>query len=245
MPVQPLPCGPAGGGESPGEPAVSCCSPSITSTSLCRPDGSPVLLMVRSPCVCGPTPPADPEVVGWIDPASGVFTAGPAPAGSGPCTQAGGCGSVAVVELCDVHPDGTITRFLRHLIHDCGGTVTGTTDTATDGRTAYTPTGEVGECPECEPVPMCPQLLGITGPEMWTVPAGTESLAVSVTCGPVTITDCSGNATVINECGATFNWAATGTRCEPGQLCGPVTVDVAEGATVYVQWLSPCGGDES
>lgn len=93
---------------------------------------------------------------------------------------------------------------------------------------------------------MCPQLLGITGPDTWTVPAGTESLAVTVTCGPVTITDCSGNATVVNECGTSFNWAATGTRCEPGELCGPVTVDVADGTTVYVQWISPCGqGDES
>ncbi|MFJ3274019.1 hypothetical protein [Streptomyces sp. NPDC086776] len=243
MPVQYLPCAPGGGNPSPGE---SCCSPAITSTSLCQADGSPVLLLVRSPCVCGTTPPEDPEVVGWIDPTTGAFTPGPAPAGSGPCTQAGGCGSVAVVELCDVQPDGTQVRFLRHLVHDCDGTVTGTTDTATDGTTTYTPTGEVGECTECEPVPMCPQLLGITGPDTWTVPAGTESLAVTVTCGPVTITDCSGNATVVNECGAAFNWAATGTRCEPGELCGPVTVDVADEATVYVQWISPCGqGDES
>jgi hypothetical protein len=93
---------------------------------------------------------------------------------------------------------------------------------------------------------MCPELLGLTGPETWTMPAGTESLSLSVACGPVTVTDCEGNATVVNECGTAFSWAAPSTACEPGVLCGPVTIDVPEGSAAYVQWTHPCdAGDES
>ncbi|MFF1834232.1 hypothetical protein ACFVXE_08505 [Streptomyces sp. NPDC058231] len=144
-------------------------------------------------------------------------------------------------------PDGTSTTFLRHLVHDCDGAVTATTDTTTDGVTAYTPAGTVGECAPCEPVAMCPQLLGLSGPETWNMPPGTESVSITVLCGPVTVTDCTGAATVINECGTAFSWSAPSTNsCEPGRLCDPFTVDLPEGATAYIQWLSPCAsGDES
>ncbi|MFE6549663.1 hypothetical protein ACFVHS_14890 [Streptomyces sp. NPDC057746] len=145
-----------------------------------------MLLLVRSPCVCGGAPDADPAVVGWLDPATGLFTAGPLPAGAGPCPNPG----------------------------------------------------------DCDPVPMCPQLLGLTGPETWTVPAATESVSVTVACGPVTVTDCAGNATVINECGTAFSWSAPGSPCAPGVLCGSLAVDVPDGAAAYIQWSAPCG-DES
>jgi hypothetical protein len=155
---------------------------------MCQADGTPVLLLVQAPCSCDGAPPGTPEVVGWLDPATGLFTPGPLPAGAGPC------------------PDAV----------------------------------------DCEPVPMCPQLLGVTGPETWTIPDGTESVSVTVACGPVTITDCAGNATVINECGTAFSWAAPGTPCAPGVLCGAFSVDVPEGAAAYVQWSIPCPpGDES
>ncbi|TFV33220.1 hypothetical protein E4K10_30675 [Streptomyces sp. T1317-0309] len=64
MPVQPLPCT-SGGGSTPS--TEGCCSPSTTSTPVCLADGTPVLLLVRSPCVCGGAPDADPAVVGWLD----------------------------------------------------------------------------------------------------------------------------------------------------------------------------------
>ncbi|MET8746881.1 hypothetical protein [Streptomyces sp. NPDC004728] len=244
MPVEPLPCDPGGGT---GEPSSSCCAPSITSVPLCREGGTPLLLVLRSSCVCDGAAATDPEVAGWIDPATGTYTAGPAPAGSVPCPSSD-CASVSVLQLCDNTPDGQCSPFLRHMVHDCDGQVTAATDTALDGTTPYAPAGAVGDCDDCRcpDIPLCPQLLGLAGPELWTMPVGAESLAVTVACGPVTITDCAGNATVVNECGASFSWAAPPAECGPGTLCGPVTIDVAEGAAVYLNFLTPCAqGDAS
>lgn len=306
MAVEPIPCAPGGGGG--GDPGPSCCAPSITSVPLCQEDGTPLLLVLRSPCVCDGAAAADPEVAGWIDPASGTYTAGPAPAGAGPCPSSD-CASVTVLRLCDTTPEECLP-FLRHLVHNCDGQVTASTDTAADGTTPYTlvgeaidcddcpcppktrvvplcdyegpgptpvrqflrhvvydctsgtvleqrdtlldgatpytPVGEVADCDTCRPTPMCPQLLGLTGPEVWEMPEGTESLAVTVACGPVTVTDCTGMATVVNEPGASFNWAATPGDCAPGRLCRPFTVTVPEGAAVYLTLLTPCDlGDVS
>ncbi|MEU0181418.1 hypothetical protein ABZ312_09535 [Streptomyces sp. NPDC006207] len=97
MPVEPVPCAP-GGGSTPVE-VTTCCAPSIASAALCRADGSTVLLVVRSGCVeCGEAAP-DPEVVGWIDAATGTFTAGPPPADAGPCES--GCADIVPRDLCD------------------------------------------------------------------------------------------------------------------------------------------------
>ncbi|MGW4731831.1 hypothetical protein ACWEQC_22155 [Streptomyces shenzhenensis] len=204
--------------------------------------------MLRSACTCDDAAPIAPEIVGWIDPASGVFTPGPAPAGAGPC-GVDDCATVNLLRLCDQTPGGDCVPFLRHLVHDCGGGVAASTDTTLDGTTPYTPTGIVGDCTdcdECRPVQLCPQLLGISGPDSWTMPDGTESLAVTVACGPVTITDCAGSTTVVNECGTSFQWSAPPGDCQPGSLCTPFTVDLPEGAAVYINFLSPCDqGDES
>lgn len=303
MPVEPIPCAPGGGG---GDPGPSCCAPSITSVPLCEEDGSPLLLVLRSGCACDGAAPGDPEVAGWIDPATGTYTAGPPPAGAGPC-GAGDCATVTTLRLCDQGAEDC-TPLLRHLVHDCTGAVTASTDTALDGTTPYTPigpvgdcedcpcedgrktlplcdyqpdgssrpflrhltydcttgvvteqhdteldastpytpAGEVGECGQCRPALMCPQLLGLAGPESWTMPEGTESLAVTVACGPITVTDCTGMATVINESGTSFSWAAPPGDCQPGRLCTPLTVDVPEGAAVYLTLLTPCDlGDVS
>ncbi|MET7809754.1 hypothetical protein ABZT26_02705 [Streptomyces sp. NPDC005395] len=297
MPVEPLPCAPGSGGE----PGPSCCAPSIASTPLCLDDGSTILLVLRSACACDGAEPAAPEVVGWLDPATGQFTEGQAPDGAGPCRDE--CASVSLLRLCDETEDGC-TPFLRHLVHDCTGTVTTSTDTTLDGTTPYTPagtvidcddcpcgpqtkvvplcdyagpgptpvtpflrhlvydcttgdvleqhdtltdgatpytaTGEVADCGDCRPTPMCPQLLGLSGPELWQLPEGVESLAITVACGPVTITDCAGNATTVNECGAGFSWAAPTGDCAPGSLCTPFSVDVPEGSAVYLNLLAPC-----
>jgi len=140
-----------------------------------------------------------------------------------------------------------VVQFLRHLVVDCTtGVVQEQTDTLLDGTTPYTPVGEVGECGQCRPTPMCAQLLGLSGPETWSMPEGTESLALTVACGPVTVTDCQGMATTINECGASFSWSAPSTECAAGRLCTPLTVDVPEGAAVYLNLLTPCDmGDVS
>lgn len=96
MPVEPIPCAPDGGGT----PGACNCSPSIATTPMCREDGTSVLLVVRSPCVtCGSTA-ADPVVVGWIDPTTGVLTPGPAPADVGPCDTPG-CVETICRQLCD------------------------------------------------------------------------------------------------------------------------------------------------
>ncbi|MEZ7005833.1 hypothetical protein [Streptomyces sp. AD55] len=154
-----------------------------------------------------------------------------------------------VVPLCDYLGPGPqpAVPFLRHVVYDCDtGTVLEQTDTLTDGTTPYLPVGEVAECGACRPTPMCARLLGLSGPEVWEMPEGTESLAVTVACGPVTVTDCTGAATVINECGTSFSWAAPSGDCQPGRLCTPLTVTVPEGAAVYLNLLTPCDlGDVS
>jgi hypothetical protein len=115
MPVEPIPCAPGGSG-TPGECA---CSPSIASTPLCRADGTTILVVVRSGCVdCGATP-ADPAVVGWVDPATGGFTAGAVPADAGPCAVGCSCSpSIATTPLC--RADGTsVLLVVRSDCADC------------------------------------------------------------------------------------------------------------------------------
>lgn len=304
-PFQPLPCD-DGGGQSPGG-GGGCCSPSIASGRVCLPDGTPVLLVLRSGCAdCGGAA-ADPEAAGWIDPATGAFTAG-LPPGAGPCEQE--CGTVTVLRLCDVGDDsgGACVPFLRFLSVTCGGEVAATVDRAADGVTPYQvsgsviecddcpctdgaksfglcdyqpdgtsvpfvrhvtydcmtglvvaqedtdasgapyyPSGEIGECGQCRPAPMCPRLLGLSGPESWEMPEGTESVSVTVACGPVTIIDCAGNPTRINECGTTFSWSAPPTGgCEAATLCSPFVVDIPADGAAYISFLAPCDlGDVS
>ncbi|MFI1954805.1 hypothetical protein ACH437_23655 [Streptomyces xinghaiensis] len=119
MPVEPVPCSPGGGGE-PVE-VTTCCSPSIASAPLCRPDGSTVLLVVRSGCAdCGGTA-ADPSVAGWIDPATGTFTAGPAPADAGPCEPGPACCSPSIASAPMCRADGsTVLLIVRSGCIECG-----------------------------------------------------------------------------------------------------------------------------
>ncbi|MDX3345886.1 hypothetical protein PV387_03405 [Streptomyces sp. ME02-6987-2C] len=107
MPVSPAPC-PPGGGSTPIE-VTTCCAPSIASTPLCRADGTLILAVVRSGCVeCGETPEA-PAAVGWIDPATGLFTAGVLPADAGSCAAAetAACCSPSITSATLCQPDGT------------------------------------------------------------------------------------------------------------------------------------------
>ncbi|MGO4757473.1 hypothetical protein AB4212_54220, partial [Streptomyces sp. 2MCAF27] len=215
---------------------------------LCRADGTPVLVVVRSACQDCAAEAADPEIAGWIDPATGAFTAGPPPQDAGPCAV-DECASVTVLRLCDQTPGGECVPFLRHLVHDCTGQVTASTDTTADGVTPYAVVGEAGDCADCErcePAPLCPQLLGLSGPETWAMPEGTESVSLQVACGPVIVTDCAGNATQINECGTALNWSAPPGSCSPSALCTPFTVQVLDGAAAYINFLGPCDqGDVS
>lgn len=276
-----------------------------------------VLLVLRSICGCEGGPEPEPEAVGWIDPATGVFTPGLAPDGAGPCSPGPGpspesCATVAVLRLCDhtTDPDTgetACTEFLRFLPVDCEGTPGTPVDRDRDGVTPYlpdgevvdcsdcactsntktlvlcdwqldgtkmpfvrtltydcdtgevlqqadstpsgepyTPVGEVDDCDACHPLPMCPQLVGISGPDTWTMPTRTESVTVTVVCGPVDITDCAGATTTVNECGTGFTWSAPPGDCIPGRLCGPFTVDVPYGSAAYIQLLGPCDlGDVS
>ncbi|MFB7496085.1 hypothetical protein ACFC09_15560 [Streptomyces sp. NPDC056161] len=99
---------------------TACCSPSIASTPLCRADGTTVLLVVRSGCAeCGQDA-GDPAVAGWIDPASGTFTAGPAPADAGPC-DTGGCCSPSITSTTLCRQDGsTVLVVVRSGCAECG-----------------------------------------------------------------------------------------------------------------------------
>ena len=106
------------------------CAPSIATTPLCRADGTSVLVVVRSDCADCDTPASDPAVVGWIDPATGVFTPGAAPADAVPC-EALTCATTVCRQRCDdtdgdgqpdatyselwcVHVDGTADLVLTY-----------------------------------------------------------------------------------------------------------------------------------
>ncbi|KQW11425.1 hypothetical protein [Streptomyces sp. Root369] len=115
MPVSPVPCAPGDGGT----PGTCACAPSIASTPLCRADGTTVLVVIRSECAdCG-SPAADPAAIGWIDPATGTYTAGAPPADAGPCTAGCSCSpSIATAPMCLA--DGTsILVVVRSECADC------------------------------------------------------------------------------------------------------------------------------
>ncbi|MEU7323418.1 hypothetical protein ABZ682_23130 [Streptomyces griseoviridis] len=100
-------------------PGSCACAPSIASTPLCRADGTTVLVVIRSECVdCG-DPAADPAVIGWIDPATGTYTAGAVPADVGPCSLGCSCSpSIATTALC--RADGTsVLVVVRSDCTDC------------------------------------------------------------------------------------------------------------------------------
>jgi hypothetical protein len=157
MPVEPVPCAPGGGG---GPITVDgCCSPSIASTPLCRADGTTVLLVVRSGCVdCGQAAPT-PAVVGWIDPATGTFTAGPAPADAGPC-ETPGCVETICRQLCDdTDGDGVADATYSELwCVRADGSAELVLTYQDDPSTPYAPTAPVDctyGCPESETVMLC------------------------------------------------------------------------------------------
>jgi hypothetical protein len=156
MPVEPVPCGP-GGGTTPVE-VVTCCSPSIASTPLCRDDGTTVLLVVRSGCVeCGEAA-ADPVAVGWIDAATGVFTPGVLPADAGPCDA--GCLDTVCRQLCDdTDGDGAAdTTYSELWCIRADGTADLVLTYQDDPSVPYTPVAPVDctyGCPESETVTLC------------------------------------------------------------------------------------------
>lgn len=176
MPVEPIPCLPDGGT---GTPGACNCSPSIAASPLCRPDGSVVLVVVRSPCVTCGTAAQEPAAVGWIDPATGVFTPGPPPADALPCestvppcvdticrqrcddTTGDGVADTTYSELWCVAVDGTVTLLLTY---------------QEDPATPYVPVSPVEctyGCPERETVMLCDD----TGPFLrrYTFLAGSAS----------------------------------------------------------------------
>ncbi|MYX39030.1 MULTISPECIES: hypothetical protein [unclassified Streptomyces] len=156
MPVEPVPCQ-TGGGDTPVE-VTTCCAPSIASAALCRADGSTVLLVVRSGCVeCGEAAP-DPEVAGWIDAATGAFTAGPPPADAGPCDA--GCVDTVCRQLCDdTDGDGQADATYSELwCIRADGSAELVLTYQVDPSVPYVPVAPVEcayGCPESETVTLC------------------------------------------------------------------------------------------
>jgi hypothetical protein len=120
-----------------------------------------MLVVVRSPCAtCGTTAP-DPSVVGWIDPATGAFTAGSPPADAGPCeSTVPPCASTVCRQRCDDTtgdgtPDATYTE-LWCLAADGSATLLLTYQD--DPSTPYVPVSPVEctyGCPDDETVMLC------------------------------------------------------------------------------------------
>ncbi|MGW3736669.1 hypothetical protein [Streptomyces sp. NPDC005148] len=213
MAVEPIPC--ADGGSTPVE-VTTCCSPSIASAPLCCADGSTVLLVVRSGCVeCGEAA-TDPAVAGWIDAATGAFTAGAPPADVGPC--AAGCCSPSITSATLCRDDGTsILVVVRSACVDCADDATdpvvvGWFDLAAGVFTAGAAPAGTGPCETGCVDTVCRQLCDDTDgdgaadatySELWCVHAdGTAELVLtyqddpSVPYVPVAPVDCEyANAT--------------------------------------------------
>ncbi|WP_019061699.1 hypothetical protein [Streptomyces prunicolor] len=145
MAVTPIPCACGGGGGGTGE---ACCAPSITSTLLCRPDCTTIIVVVESGCTGCDAPPTQPQVVGWVDPATGAFTVGPAPADAAPCDGCGGCVDTICVTRCDdTTGDGAAdTTYSELWCVKQDGTTELVLTYQDDPSTPYTPTSPV----DCE-----------------------------------------------------------------------------------------------
>lgn len=180
-----------------------------------------------------------------------------------PVGQVDGCDNCPCVDdtkvlvLCDHLDDGTVVRFVRRITYDCDtGQITAQEDLQLDMTTPYEPQGRVGNCCDdhepgpvpCDPQPVCARFSGVAGPDVWELPEGVESLSVSIICGEgITVTDCAGEQTVMNEGCGTISWAAPQSgSCTPNTLCRPFTVELPEGAAAYFSWIeTDCGGEES
>ncbi|WP_405759442.1 hypothetical protein OG234_13195 [Streptomyces sp. NBC_01420] len=196
MPVSPIPCGPEGGT---GTPAACSCSPSIASAPLCRADGSTVLVVLRSGCADCSATPTDPEAIGWVDPLTGGFTAGPVPPDAGPCSIGCSCSpSIATTPLC--RADGsTVLLVVRSDCADCDipapdPAVVGWLDPVTGVFTPGPAPADAGPC-ECVDT-VCRQLCDDTDgdgaadatySELWCIHAdGTAALVLTYQDDPST-----------------------------------------------------------
>lgn len=155
MPVEPVPCAPDGGGT----PGACNCSPSIATSPLCCADGSMVLLVVRSPCVTCGTAAQAPEVVGWIDPETGAFTAGQPTCDVVPCDSPG-CVETLCRTLCDdTDGDGAADATYSELwCIRADGSAELVLTYQGDPSVPYTPVAPVEctfGCPEHETVMLC------------------------------------------------------------------------------------------
>ncbi|MER5699489.1 hypothetical protein ACWDBO_48955 [Streptomyces mirabilis] len=108
--------------------------------------------MVQSACAACGDPAADPAVAGWIDPATGTYTLGAAPADAGPCAI-GGCScspSIATAPMC--RADGTtVLVVVRSDCADCDAaasapTVIGWIDPVAGVFTPGAVPSDVGPC---------------------------------------------------------------------------------------------------
>ncbi|MFJ4627180.1 hypothetical protein [Streptomyces sp. NPDC088847] len=158
---------PTTGAFTPGVPpadAAPCaqgcsCSPSIATTALCRADGTSVLVVVRSDCTDCDTPVANPSAVGWIDPLTGVFTPGSAPADVVPC-EALTCVDTICRQLCDdTDGDGAADATYSELwCIRADGSAELVLTYQDDPSVPYTPTAPVDctyGCPTSETIQLC------------------------------------------------------------------------------------------
>ncbi|MEU2264935.1 hypothetical protein ABZ568_00475 [Streptomyces olindensis] len=247
MALTPVPCA-CGGGGGGGGTGEACCAPSITSTPLCRPDCSTIIVVVQSGCAdCGAAPTA-PEVLGWVDPATGVFTAGPAPADAQPCDGCGCVDTICVTRCDDTTGDGTADTTFSELwcVHPDG-----TTDLIltyqNDPSTPYTPVSPVDctmACPESETVMLC----DVSGPFLrrYTFLNGQASFEDVALDGQTphvvigTVRACSGG----EDCEQPTTPAATIGLClADGTPIAVVVTRDCEGVITQQGWLNLTTGD--
>ncbi|MFE9127814.1 hypothetical protein ACFYOF_20805 [Streptomyces sp. NPDC007148] len=201
-----------------------------------------MLLVVRSGCVeCGQAA-EDPAVVGWIDPASGAFTAGPAPADAGPCEA--GCVDTVCRQLCDdTDGDGQADATYSELwCIRADGSAELVLTYQDDPSTPYTPTAPVActyGCPESETVTLC----DANGPFLrrYSFLNGTATYEDVALDGqtPHVVTGTVGVCPAAPECEAQTTPAATLGLClADGTPIAVVVTRDCDGATTQDGWLN-------
>ncbi|MET9818328.1 hypothetical protein [Streptomyces sp. NPDC006355] len=199
--------------------------------------------MVRSGCAeCGQDA-GDPAVAGWIDPATGTYTPGPAPADAAPC-DAGCVDTVCRTRCDDTDGDGAADATYTELwCIKSDGSAELVLTYQDDPSSPYTPTSPVDceyGCPETETLTLCddagPFLRRIT----WLQGTATyEDVALDGVTPHVvtgTVTTCAATA---EECAERTTPAATLGLCLPDgtPLAVLITRD-CDGTTTQDGWLN-------
>ncbi|MGW4731832.1 hypothetical protein ACWEQC_22160 [Streptomyces shenzhenensis] len=229
-----------------GPQAEACQSPTepLATVGLCLVDGTPIAVTVTRDCA------ATVIAEGWIDLTTGVYTAGPAPDGTGSC--ASGCVDTVCRTLCDdADGDGQAdTTYSELWCIRANGAADLVLIYQDDPSTPYTPVAPVEctyGCPDSETVILCDDNGPFLRRYTWLKGTATfEDVDLDGTTPHVvtgTPTTCDGNGNAPPECAEQTTPAATLGLCLPDgtPLAVLITRD-CDGTVTQDGWLNLSSG---